>query len=56
MVIELLQELPEPGRIYQNDVNQKYSGQGKEKNSKINQQNADADQNPMRHAHNHLPL
>ena len=51
ILVEFLQEFPEPGRICQNDVNQEKCGEREKKNDKVDQKDAATDQNSMSHAH-----
>jgi len=53
-VIYFLQVFPKPWGVYQNNVDEKKGGQGEEKNDKVNQQDADANQYPVGHTHNRL--
>jgi hypothetical protein len=50
-----LKVLPEPGRIYHQDIDKKKSAQWKKKNDQVQQENADANQNPVGEVHGRLP-
>ena len=54
-LIEFLKVLPEPGRIYHQDIDKKKSAQWKEKNDQVQQENTDANQNPVGDVHGRLP-
>ena len=53
--INLLQVLSEPGRIDQKDINKKKSAQWEKKNDQVQQENTDANQNPVGNIHGRLP-
>jgi hypothetical protein len=46
-----LQKLPEPGGILKNDINKKYSGEGKKKNGQVHQKNDNTNQDPLFFTH-----
>ena len=54
-LIDPLQVLPEPGRIDQEDINQKKGAEWKKKNDQVQQENTDANQNPVSDTHGRLP-
>jgi hypothetical protein len=54
-LIDFLQVLPEPGRIDKKDINKKKCAQWKKKNDQVQQENADANQNPVSDTHGRLP-
>ena len=43
----MLQKFPEPRGILQNDIDKKYSGEGKKKNGKVHYKNDNANQDPL---------
>jgi hypothetical protein len=51
LLIQLLQKFPEPGRIVPDDIDQKHGGEGKKKNSQVQQQNDNANQDPLLFIH-----
>jgi hypothetical protein len=50
-----LKVLPEPGRIYHQDIDKKKSAQWKKKNDQVQQENANANENPVGDVHGPLP-
>jgi len=50
-VIKFLQKLPEPGGVFPNDIDQKYGGEGKKKNGQVQQENDNANQDPLFFTH-----
>lgn len=53
-VIKLLQKFPEPGRVFPDDIDQKYGGEGQKKNGQVQQENGNANQDPLFFTHGGL--